>query len=88
MAIEVILPKWGLTMEEGTLRAWYKQVGDRVAADEVLGEVETDKITNELPAPAAGIVARIFVQPDETVVVGTVLALLAESDEEAATLSA
>ncbi|MGL4649808.1 MAG: lipoyl domain-containing protein, partial [Caldilineaceae bacterium] len=66
----------------------YKQVGDRVAVDELLGEVETDKITNELPAPAAGIVARILVQPDETVAVGTVLALLAEDDEEAAALAA
>jgi pyruvate/2-oxoglutarate dehydrogenase complex dihydrolipoamide acyltransferase (E2) component len=75
-------------MEEGTVRSWYKQVGDRVAVDELLGEVETDKITNELPAPAAGIVARILVQADETVDVGTVLCLLAETEEEAAALAA
>ena len=45
MAEEVILPKWGLTMDEGTVRVWLKQEGDTVTADEVIVEVETDKIT-------------------------------------------
>ena len=57
MAEEVILPKWGLTMEEGTVRAWFKQEGDAVNADEMIGEVETDKITNELVAPISGVLA-------------------------------
>ena len=51
MAIEVILPKWGLTMEEGMVSEWRKQEGDAVAEDEIIADVETDKITNELPAP-------------------------------------
>ncbi|GIV70786.1 lipoyl domain-containing protein [Caldilinea sp.] len=84
MAVEVILPKWGLTMEEGTVSEWRKQEGDAVAADEIIADVETDKITNELPAPASGILARILVQAGETVEVGRVLALIAESEEEAA----
>lgn len=84
MAEDVILPKWGLTMEEGTVRAWFKQEGDAVAEGETLGEVETDKITNELVAPSSGIVAKILAQPDETVVVGTVLAVIAATPEEAA----
>jgi pyruvate dehydrogenase E2 component (dihydrolipoamide acetyltransferase) len=84
MAEDVILPKWGLTMEEGTVRAWFKQEGDAVAEGETLGEVETDKITNELVAPSSGILAKILAQADETVVVGTVLAVIAATPEEAA----
>ena len=86
MAIEVILPKWGLTMEEGTVAEWRKQEGDAVAEDEIIAEVETDKITNELPAPASGIVVKILVAAGETVEVGTVLALIAADAAEAAQL--
>ena len=86
MAVEVILPKWGLTMEEGTVSEWRKQTGDAVAEDEIIAEVETDKITNELPAPASGIVAKILVAAGETVEVGTVLALIAADAAEAAQL--
>ncbi len=88
MAIEVILPKWGLTMEEGTVTGWQKQEGDVVAEDEIIADVETDKITNELPAPGSGIVAKILVDAGETVEVGTVLALIAATPEEAAELRA
>lgn len=86
MAEEIILPKWGLTMEEGTVRAWLKQEGDPVHADEVIGEVETDKITNELVAPIDGYVAKILVEPDATVEVGAVLAIVAATAEEAAAI--
>ena len=84
MAVEVILPKWGLTMEEGTVSEWRKQEGDIVAEDEIIADVETDKITNKLPAPASGIIARILVAAGETVEVGTVLALIAADEAEAA----
>lgn len=86
MAVEVILPKWGLTMEEGTVSEWRKREGDTVAEDEIIADVETDKITNELPAPASGILAKILVQAGETVEVGRVLALIAEDETEAARL--
>ncbi|MFN3982467.1 MAG: biotin/lipoyl-containing protein, partial [Caldilinea sp.] len=84
MAVEVILPKWGLTMEEGTVSEWRKQEGDAVAEDEIIADVETDKITNELPAPASGIIAKILVAAGETVEVGTVLAVIAADEAEAA----
>ena len=84
MAENIILPKWGLTMEEGTVTAWRKNEGDPVAMDEVLAEVETDKINNELSAPITGILAKILVPAGETVPVGTTLAILASSAEEAA----
>lgn len=86
MSEDVLLPKWGLTMEEGTLKTWRKRVGEAVAEGEVLADVETDKVSTELPAPVAGILARILVQEEETVPVGTVLAVIAATAEEAAAL--
>ena len=88
MAVEVILPKWGLTMEDGTVVAWHKAEGDPVAKDEVIAEVETEKVENELTSPCDGVIARILVQEDETVDVGTVLAIIAADEAEAAALRA
>jgi pyruvate dehydrogenase E2 component (dihydrolipoamide acetyltransferase) len=86
MAEELILPKWGLTMEDGVVHAWRKGEGDPVTAGEVLVEIETDKITTELESPCSGYLAKILVQSEETVPVGTLLALIAASKEEAAQL--
>lgn len=83
MAENVILPKWGLTMEEGTVNAWVKKEGDAVTEGETLAEVETDKINNELPSPVTGVLAKILVEAGETIPVGTVLAIVAASAEEA-----
>ena len=87
MATDVILPKWGLTMEDGTVVAWYVDEGDHVVEGEVIAEVETEKVENELEAPCAGVVARILVDEDETVDVGTVLAVIAGDEAEAAAIS-
>ncbi len=79
MATEVILPKWGLTMEEGTLVSWLKQEGDQVAEGEVIAEIETEKITNELEAPAGGVISKLLVEEDtEEIPVGTVLCIINE----------
>ena len=80
MSTEVILPKWGLTMEDGTVVAWHVSEGESVAEGQVIAEVETEKVENELEAPCAGVVARILVQEDETVDVGTVLAVIDPAD--------
>ena len=87
MATDVILPKWGLTMEDGTVVAWYVDEGDHVVEGEVIAEVETEKVENELEAPCAGVVARILVDEDETVDVGSVLAVIADDEAEAAAIS-
>ena len=87
MATDVILPKWGLTMEDGTVVAWYVDEGDHVVEGEVIAEVETEKVENELEAPCAGVVARILVDEDETVDVGSVLAVIAGDEAEAAAIS-
>ncbi len=77
MTLEVILPKWGLTMEVGTLREWRKSEGDRVEAGEVIADVETEKITNELESPASGVISKILVEAGtEEIEVGSVLCLI------------
>lgn len=88
MAENVILPKWGLTMEEGTVTAWRKAEGDAVAEGEVLADVETDKINNELPSPISGVVAKILVPVGEVVPVGATLAIIAADAAEAAQIRA
>jgi pyruvate dehydrogenase E2 component (dihydrolipoamide acetyltransferase) len=78
----VILPKLGLTMDEGRLIAWHKQEGERVAKGEILFEVETDKADMEIEAPATGTVRRILYPADATAPIGTVIALIADSADE------
>jgi pyruvate dehydrogenase E2 component (dihydrolipoamide acetyltransferase) len=76
--IEIQLPALGESVTEGTVSRWLKQVGDRVEADEPLLEVSTDKVDTEIPSPASGVLLEIRVQEDETVEVGSVLAVVAE----------
>lgn len=77
---EVIMPKWGLTMDYGTVGAWRKAEGDAVAQGEILVEVATEKITNEIESPVAGVLTKILVaEGAEEVAVGTPLCLIAET---------
>jgi pyruvate dehydrogenase E2 component (dihydrolipoamide acetyltransferase) len=76
---EVMLPALGESVSEGTISRWLKNVGDRVEADEALVEVSTDKVDTELPSPVAGTVLEIRVGVDETVAVGSVLAVVGEA---------
>ena len=76
---EVIMPKWGLTMDSGTLNAWRKQEGDPVAKGEVIVEVATEKIVNELESPVDGVLVKILVaEGTEEVPVGTPLCVIEE----------
>ncbi len=84
MAIEIRVPTLGESVTEATVGQWYKQAGDAVAIDEPLCELETDKVTVEVPAPAAGVLASIAVNEGDTVEVGAILASLAEGDGAAA----
>jgi pyruvate dehydrogenase E2 component (dihydrolipoamide acetyltransferase) len=79
----VIMPKLGLTMDEGRLIAWHKKEGDRVAEGEVLFEVETDKAAMEVPATTSGFVRRLLAKPEDMVPVATVVAILTETADEA-----
>lgn len=82
--MDVIMPQLGETVAEGTVAAWHKSVGDTIAKDEILLDVETDKVSMEIPAPKAGVVHDIRVPAGETVDVGTVLAIILGEGEEAA----
>ncbi len=73
-AVEVVMPQMGVSVSEGTITRWLKAEGDHVEADEVLLEISTDKVDTEVPSPATGTLAQIFVQEGETVAVGTKLA--------------
>jgi 2-oxoglutarate dehydrogenase E2 component (dihydrolipoamide succinyltransferase) len=73
-AVEVVMPQMGVSVSEGTITKWMKQVGDTIEADETLLEISTDKVDTEVPSPASGVVSEILVQEGATVDVGTVLA--------------
>jgi pyruvate dehydrogenase E2 component (dihydrolipoamide acetyltransferase) len=78
MATEVVLPRLGLTQEEGTILRWLKPEGSRVGKGEPLFEVMTDKATLEVEAPASGVVLKILVAEGGTVPVATPIALIGE----------
>lgn len=82
MAAEIKMPKLGLTMEEGMVVNWVKKPGDDVEAGEVVVEIESDKITNEVEAEDDGILGEIIVPEGETVPVGAVLGIIVQDEEE------
>jgi 2-oxoglutarate dehydrogenase E2 component (dihydrolipoamide succinyltransferase) len=73
-AVEVVMPQMGVSVSEGTVTKWLKNVGDHVAADESLVEISTDKVDTEVPSPGTGTLSEILVQEGQTVAVGTLLA--------------
>lgn len=79
MAIEVRVPTLGESVSEATVATWFKKPGDTVAADEMLCELETDKVTVEVPSPAAGVLAEIVAPEGETVGVNALLAQITEA---------
>ncbi len=84
MASRVVMPKLTDTMEEGVLLAWKKHEGDPVHAGEVIAEIETDKAVMDLEAFAPGVLRKILVRDGTTVQSGTLIAVIAEADEDIA----
>src|SRR4029079_15260239 len=82
--MDVIMPQLGETVAEGVVTRWYKKVGDAVKADELLFDVETDKVSTEIPAPATGVVAEILVDEGVTAKVGARLDVIREGGAAAA----
>src|SRR5687768_5397793 len=82
--MDVVMPQLGETVAEGTVTKWYKKVGDAVKADDVLFDVETDKVSTEIPAQADGVLAEILVAEGVTAKVGAKLAVIKESGAHAA----
>ncbi len=84
MPTNVLLPQWGMNMQEGTVVRWLKQPGDAVREGEPLAEIETAKINSELEAPASGVLAHVAVPEGATVGVGSVLAIIGAPGEDVA----
>src|ERR1700747_2466479 len=76
----ITMPKWGLTMTEGTVVGWLKQQGQRFADGEEILEIETPKITNVVEAPSAGTLRRIVAPAGATLPVGALLAVMAAGE--------
>jgi 2-oxoglutarate dehydrogenase E2 component (dihydrolipoamide succinyltransferase) len=88
MVIEIVVPELGESITEGTVAAWLKQVGDSVAVDEPVLELETDKATVEICAPKAGVLTEIVVGAGEDVEVGALLGRIGEAGEALASVPA
>ena len=79
--MDIIMPKMGESINEGTIIKWHKSVGDAVKMDEIIFEISTDKVDTEIPSPAAGVLKEIKFNEGETVEVGTVVAVIDSGDE-------
>src|SRR5437588_13027672 len=78
MATEIRVPSLGESITEATVSKWLKRPGEPVAVDEPIAELETDKVTLEVPAPAAGTLAEILAEEGDSVPVGAVLGRIAD----------
>jgi len=81
MATQVILPALGMSQETGTIVQWLKSEGERVTQGEPIAEIETDKATVELEAPASGTLSNVTAQAGAEIPVGQVIATILASDE-------
>src|ERR1700742_3353327 len=81
---EIRVPTLGESVTEATIGKWFKQPGDAVAVDEPLVELETDKVTIEVPAPAAGVLSEIAAKNGDTVAVGALLGAITQGSGAAA----
>lgn len=79
--MEIVMPKMGESVSEGTIIKWHKKPGDKIERDEILLEISTDKVDTEIPAPSAGVLKEIKVNEGDTVEVGTVMAILSTNGE-------
>jgi 2-oxoglutarate dehydrogenase E2 component (dihydrolipoamide succinyltransferase) len=81
--VEVVMPQMGVSVSEGTITRWLRNVGEAISADEPLLEISTDKVDTEVPSPGSGVLQEILVQEGETVPVGTLVARIGPGDAPA-----
>jgi pyruvate/2-oxoglutarate dehydrogenase complex dihydrolipoamide acyltransferase (E2) component len=77
--MDVVMPKWGVTMQEGTITEWMVAEGDTVEEDQPLAHVETDKVDEDVEAPVAGVLTKRCFGVGAVVAVGEVIAIIEES---------
>ena len=82
MAHEIVMPKMGESIVEGTILEWKKDVGDLIGKDETLLEISTDKVDSEIPSPVEGTLIKILFNKNDVVEVGKVIALVGEKGEK------
>lgn len=78
---DVVMPKMGESLQEGTITKWLKKVGDKIERDEMLLEISTDKVDTEVPAPVSGILIEILYDANQTVEVGKTIARISSSKD-------
>lgn len=86
MATNILMPKLGMTMEEGNVTKWFKSVGEAVKAGEALVGIETDKISKELDSPVDGVIIQIAVPEGQSAAINALLAVIGEPGEKAASI--
>ena len=74
MITEIVMPKMGESINEGTILEWRKKVGDTIELDEILLEIGTDKVDSEIPSPCEGVIVEILAKPNDVIEVGKVIA--------------
>lgn len=79
---DIQMPKMGESIEEATITKWFVKEGDQVEEDDVLLEIATDKVDSEIPSPVEGVVKKILYQQDDTIAVGTVIAVIDMDGED------
>lgn len=77
--MDIVMPKMGESVSEGTIIKWHKKPGDAVKRDEIIFEISTDKVDTEIPSPSDGVLQDVIVPEGDTVAVGTVVARITES---------
>ena len=77
---ELQMPKLGESIEEATITKWFVKVGDKIDDDDVLLEIATDKVDSEIPSPVSGTMVKIHYEQDQTVPVGTIIAVIDTSE--------
>jgi 2-oxoglutarate dehydrogenase E2 component (dihydrolipoamide succinyltransferase) len=82
--VDVVMPQMGVSVSEGTITRWAKQVGERIEADETIVEISTDKVDTEVPSPASGVVREILAGEGDTVPVNTRIAVIDTAADGAA----
>lgn len=82
---ELQMPKLGESIEEATITKWFVKVGDKIDDDDVLLEIATDKVDSEIPSPVSGTIVKINVEQDQTVPVGTIIAVIDTSGDDVVT---
>lgn len=78
--VDVVMPKMGESLQEGTILKWLKKEGDAVERDEMILEISTDKVDTEVPSPVSGVLVQLLAQEGETVEVGKVIAKISTGD--------